>query len=84
MAAYDRGDYATNVNEWRPLADQGDRTAQHHLAWLYLIGRGVPQDNEEAVRWSPRPQTWEIVTLRPIWEVFTSWGIESRRIKPKP
>ena len=51
MAAYDRGDYATTVNEWRPLAEQGDRTAQHHLAWLYLIGRGVPQDNEEAVRW---------------------------------
>jgi uncharacterized protein len=51
MAAYDRGDYATTVKEWRPLAEQGDPTAQHHLAWLYLIGRGVPQDNEEAVRW---------------------------------
>lgn len=51
MAAYDRGDYATTVKEWRPLAEQGDRTAQHHLAWLYLIGRGVPQDDEEAVRW---------------------------------
>lgn len=51
MAAYDRGDYATTVKEWRPLAEQGDPTAQHHLAWLYLIGRGVPQDNDEAVRW---------------------------------
>jgi uncharacterized protein len=51
MAAYDRGDYATTLKEWRPLAEQGDRTAQHHLAWLYLIGRGVPQNDEEAVRW---------------------------------
>lgn len=51
MAAYDRGDYATTLKEWRPLAEGGDRTAQHHLAWLYLIGRGVPQDDEEALRW---------------------------------
>ena len=51
MAAYERGDYATTVKEWRPLAEQGDSTAQHHLAWLYLIGRGVPQDDEEAIRW---------------------------------
>jgi hypothetical protein len=51
MAAYERGDYASTVKEWRPLAEQGDSTAQHHLAWLYLIGHGVPQDYEEAVRW---------------------------------
>jgi TPR repeat protein len=51
MAAYERGDYGTTVKEWRPLAERGDPTAQHHLAWLHLIGRGVPQDDEEAVRW---------------------------------
>ena len=50
-AAYERGDYATTLNEWRPLAEQGDPTAQHHLGWLYVIGRGVPQDYQEAVRW---------------------------------
>lgn len=51
MAAYDRGDYATTLTEWRPLAEQGDPAAQHHLGWLYMIGRGVPQDYEEAARW---------------------------------
>jgi len=51
MAAYERGDYATTLTEWRPLAEQGDPTAQHHLGWLYVIGRGVPQNYEEAVRW---------------------------------
>lgn len=51
IAAYERGDYAATLNEWRPLAKQGDPTAQHHLGWLYIIGRGVPQDFEEAVRW---------------------------------
>lgn len=51
LAAYDRGDYATTLKEWRPLAEQGDPTAQHHLGWLYVIGHGVPQDYQEAVRW---------------------------------
>ena len=51
MAAYARGYYTTAVKEWRPLAEQGDPTAQHSLAWLYLIGRGVPQDYEEGIRW---------------------------------
>ncbi|HXX73515.1 MAG TPA: tetratricopeptide repeat protein [Nitrospiraceae bacterium] len=51
MTAYDRGDYAATVKEWRPLAEQGNATAQHHLAWLYLLGRGVPQDDQEASRW---------------------------------
>jgi len=51
IAAYERGDYATTLKEWRPLAEQGDPVAQHHLGWLYVIGRGVPQDSQEAVRW---------------------------------
>jgi TPR repeat protein len=51
VAAYGRGDYATTLKEWRPLAEQGDPTAQHHLGWLYVLGHGVPQDYEEAVRW---------------------------------
>ena len=51
MAAYDRGDYATTLREWTMLAERGDATAQHHLGWLYVIGRGVPQDYEQAVRW---------------------------------
>lgn len=51
MAAYERGDYSTTLKEWRPLAEQGDPTAEHHLGWLYVIGRGVPQDYEEGVRW---------------------------------
>jgi uncharacterized protein len=51
LTAYERGDYAITLNEWRPLAKQGDPPAQHHLGWLYVIGRGVPQDYHEAVRW---------------------------------
>jgi len=49
--AYDRKDYSTALNEWLPLAEQGDTLAQHNLGLLYQHGKGVPQDYQEAVRW---------------------------------
>ena len=51
MAAYDRGDYATALEFWRPLAEQGDSDAQYNLGIMYNDGRGVPQDYAEAVKW---------------------------------
>jgi len=54
LAAYNKGDYATAVKEWRPLADQGVAAAQYNLALLYLDGHGVPQDPAEAVKWFKR------------------------------
>ncbi len=50
-AAYDRGDYATAVRLWRPLAEQGVVTAQNNLGVMYEKGEGVPQDYAEAVKW---------------------------------
>jgi hypothetical protein len=49
--AYDRGDYATALEEWRPLAEQGDAGAQFNLGLLYDMGRGVPQNYAEAAKW---------------------------------
>ncbi len=54
MDAYDKGDYATALKEWRPLAEQGHARARHYLALRYGEGRGVPQDDAEAVRWFRR------------------------------
>ncbi len=51
FAAYQRGDYATALREWRPLAEQGDADAQHNLGVMYNTGRGVPQDYAKAVKW---------------------------------
>jgi hypothetical protein len=50
-AAYQAGDYATALAEWRPLAEQGDALAQFVLGVMYNDGEGVPQDNAEAVKW---------------------------------
>ncbi len=49
--AYERGDYATALSEWRPLADQGDADAQFYLGRMYQRGYGVPQDNQQARHW---------------------------------
>jgi len=51
VAAYDRGDYATAVEEWLPIAEQGNADAQYNLGIMYDNGYGVPQDYAEAVRW---------------------------------
>jgi uncharacterized protein len=50
-AAYKRGDYATAMRLFRPLADEGDASAQVVLGFMYKRGQGVPQDFAAAVRW---------------------------------
>ncbi len=52
--AYEKGDYAAALKEWRPLAEQGEARAQTNLGVMYRLGEGVPQDNTEAVRWYRR------------------------------
>ncbi len=51
VAGYDRGDYATALREWRPLAEQGHAEAQFKLANMYFNGQGVPLDIAEALEW---------------------------------
>ena len=52
--AYEVGDYATALELFRPLAEQGNPSAQFHLGLMYDDGRGVPQDDTEASRWFRR------------------------------
>ena len=51
LAAYERGDYAAALNEFRPLAEQGDANAQAMLGGMYGSGRGVPRNYLESVKW---------------------------------
>ncbi len=50
-AAFQRGDYATALREWRPLAEQGVAEAQYNLGVMYGNGEGVPQDEAQAYMW---------------------------------
>ena len=51
LAAYNCGDYATVLKEWRPLAEQGDAGVQVYLGYVYENSDGVPKDAVEAVKW---------------------------------
>jgi TPR repeat protein len=50
-AAAQAGDFVTALEEWKPLAEQGNVDAQNSLGNMYFHGRGVRQDYAEAVRW---------------------------------
>ena len=51
LAAAKKGDYATALKEWRPLAERGDANAQYNLGVMYHSGQGVTQDYRQAVVW---------------------------------
>jgi uncharacterized protein len=48
---YERGDYSAAYQEFLSAAQQGDGAAAHALGFLYLTGRGVAQDNTQAIEW---------------------------------
>jgi hypothetical protein len=50
-AAFEKGDYAATMAEWRPLAEEGDSVAQLALGELYLRGQGADQNFETAAEW---------------------------------
>ena len=52
VAAYDRKDYAAALWIFRPLAEQGNPSAQNNLGVMYAIGNGIPQDYVEAHKWA--------------------------------
>lgn len=47
-AAWNSGDYATAVREWRDLAAKGDADAQFNMAQAYRLGRGVEPNVAQA------------------------------------
>ncbi len=51
LTAYNRGDFAAALREFKPLAEQGNAEAQFHLGRIYLFGQSVPVDDREAVKW---------------------------------
>ncbi len=50
LDAYDRGDFATALEEWTPLVEQGHADALTNLGVLYNKGQGVNQDHGAALK----------------------------------
>ena len=54
MEAFDQGDFQTALEEWRPLAEQGDADAQFGLGVLYGMygnGYGFTKDYTQVAKW---------------------------------
>ncbi len=51
LDAFHEGDYTTALNTFRPLAERGEAQAQFKLGAMYHQGKGMEQDDEEAVCW---------------------------------
>jgi TPR repeat protein len=45
------GDYQSAYNEFRPLAERGNPSAQFNLGVMYAVGHGVKKNLAEAVKW---------------------------------
>jgi len=54
LDAYGRGDFATALKEFRPLAKQGHAIALHNLGVMYAKGQGVPRNYKTAATWYAR------------------------------
>jgi uncharacterized protein len=54
LSAYNAADYRTAFDVWYPLADENDSKAQAAIAFLYLKGLGVQQDDARAADWYRR------------------------------
>lgn len=50
-AAYKKRDFETAYTLWRSLAEDGNKSAQHNIAQLYRLGKGIPQDYKQAAKW---------------------------------
>ena len=51
LKAAKSGDFATALREWEPLAQMGQKRAQHNLGLIYDKGLGVPQNYKIAMKW---------------------------------
>src|SRR5207342_1395916 len=51
IEAWQKGDTASAVAIWRPLAEKGDPDAAFNLGQAYRLGKGVPLDLAQAQNW---------------------------------
>ncbi|HYD79030.1 MAG TPA: tetratricopeptide repeat protein [Paucimonas sp.] len=51
LAAYQARNYPRAVKEFTPLANQGNREAQHLLGLMHYTGQGIPQNYKQALTW---------------------------------
>jgi len=54
FTAFQEGNYQAALDAWLAEAEQGNATAQFNVGQLYRLGKGVAQDDQQAVLWYRR------------------------------
>ena len=75
LAAYESGDFATALREWRPLAEQGDADAQRGLGSMYYNGKGVSPNYRTAAKWYTRAAKQGDASAQAILGVLNAKGL---------
>lgn len=51
QSAYNKKDFKTAYQKWKPLAEKGDPVAQYQFGVRYYEGNGVAKNFDEAFKW---------------------------------
>ena len=68
-----------NFNEWKQLAEEGKAEAQYNLGLLYSLGKEIPKNNSEAIKWYQRSRTGVCRSSNQPW--FNVWERSGSRTK---
>ena len=83
MVAYNRGDYVPAIRLFRPLAEQGNPTAQNQIGVMYRKGEGVIRSPARAFMWfslaAKRGDTKAKAGLRGVSKTMTPGEISQAR-----
>ena len=75
LAAFERGDYAVALREWRAAADIGDPESQYAVGVIYDEGYGVAPDDAEAAYWYREAAEQNQIDAQFVLGVFYDEGI---------
>ena len=74
LDAFNRGDYDLALQEFRPLAESSEPSAEVMLGSMYMMGYGVAQDYGEAAEWFHLALDQGYEAARPVLEHLYSQG----------
>jgi hypothetical protein len=82
--AYKRGDCATALREWRPLAEQGYKEAQVSLGVLFVNSQGGPRTMSKPVSGTKNLRHRETRRRSPTWRLCMAMERVFRKIISRP
>jgi TPR repeat protein len=75
LSAYNNGNYAVALRNFRVLAEQGDARARYNLGLMYWYGDGVDEDDKQARKWFRLAATQGFAPAQNRWGTMLGiWG----------